>query len=183
MSQVPDAGTRVRRGWEIRVAQSLGPQRIGVPDVTGESERVAELNIRRRGLEIGSLAEANLPDPASSGKVVAQSPPANASGVSTPKISMLVSDGPPPLEFVMPNLVGQPLGSATLSLQDAGLKVGKVTVVPPPAAPPATPDQATQPSENPPPPVQANAASMIMTQWPSAGQKVVAGSFVNFEVR
>jgi beta-lactam-binding protein with PASTA domain len=183
MSQVPDAGTRVRRGWEIRVAQSLGPQRIAIPDVTGESERVAELNIRRRGLEIGSLAEANLPDPASSGKVVAQSPPANASGVSTPKISMLVSDGPPPLEFVMPNLVGQPLGSATLSLQDAGLKVGKITVVPPPAAPPATPDQASPPPENPPAPAQANAASMIVTQYPAAGQKVVAGSYVNFEVR
>jgi beta-lactam-binding protein with PASTA domain len=182
MSQVPDAGTRVRRGWEIRVAQSLGPQRIAIPDVTGESERVAELNIRRRGLEIGSLAEANLPDPASSGKVVAQSPPANASGVSTPKISMLVSDGPPPLEFVMPNFVGQPLGSATLALQDAGLKVGKVTVVLP-AAPSATPDQATQLSENPPPPAPANAASMIVTQSPAAGQKVVAGSYVNFEVR
>jgi beta-lactam-binding protein with PASTA domain len=183
MSQVPDAGTRVRRGWEIRVAQSLGPQRIAIPDVTGESERVAELNIRRRGLEIGTLAEATLPDPTSAGKVVGQTPPPNASGVATPKIRMLVSDGPAPLEFVMPNFIGQPLGSVTLALQDAGLKVGKVTVVSPPTVPSAPPDQATQPPQNTLPPAQANAASMIVTQSPVAGQKIVAGSFVNFEVR
>ncbi|PYX84377.1 MAG: penicillin-binding protein, partial [Acidobacteria bacterium] len=27
MSQVPAAGTKVRHGWQVRVAQSLGPQR------------------------------------------------------------------------------------------------------------------------------------------------------------
>ncbi len=53
MTQVPPPGTKVRRGWSIRVAQSLGPQRVAIPDVTGGSERVAELNIRRRGLESG----------------------------------------------------------------------------------------------------------------------------------
>ncbi len=57
MSQVPLAGVKVRRGWAIRVAQSLGPQRVAIPDVTGESERVAELNVRRRGLDLGSVAQ------------------------------------------------------------------------------------------------------------------------------
>ena len=28
MLQVPDAGMKVRRGWQVRVAQSLGPQRV-----------------------------------------------------------------------------------------------------------------------------------------------------------
>jgi eukaryotic-like serine/threonine-protein kinase len=182
MSQVPDAGTKVRRGWEVRVAQSLGPQRVAIPDVTGETERVAELNVRRRGLDIGSLAQVNLPDPSSAGKVVSQSPPPNASGVLTPKISMLVSDGPAPAEFVMPNFVGQPLGSATLTLQEAGLKLGRVSVI---APPPAASDNPDTSSAQTPPPASAppSAASMIVTQYPAAGQKVVAGSAVNFEVR
>ena len=51
MSQAPPEGVRVRRGWVVRVAQSLGPQRVAIPDVTGQSERVAELNVRRRGLD------------------------------------------------------------------------------------------------------------------------------------
>ena len=51
MTQLPLPGTKVRRGWQVRVAQSMGPQRVSIPDVTGQSERAAELNIRRRGLE------------------------------------------------------------------------------------------------------------------------------------
>src|SRR5271170_7178942 len=128
MTQMPPPGTKVRRGWSIRVAQSLGPLRVAIPDVTGGSERVAELNIRRRGLTLASVARINLPD-APLDRVISQSPPVNASGVSAPKISLLVSDGPEPLVYVMPNLTGQPLGSAKLALQDAGMKVGKVSVV------------------------------------------------------
>src|SRR5689334_21549527 len=57
MSQLPAPGTKVRRGWQVRVAQSLAPTRVTLPDVTGESEHAAELNIRRRGLDISSIAE------------------------------------------------------------------------------------------------------------------------------
>src|ERR1035438_4948893 len=71
MTQMPPAGTKVRRGWSIRVAQSLGPQRIAIPDVTGGSERIAELNLRRRGLTIGSVAHVNLMD-APPDRVIAQ---------------------------------------------------------------------------------------------------------------
>src|SRR6204780_6011457 len=61
MTQMPAPGTKVRRGWSVRVAQSLGPQRVAIPDVTGGSERVAELNIRRRGFSLGSIAQIQLP--------------------------------------------------------------------------------------------------------------------------
>jgi beta-lactam-binding protein with PASTA domain len=179
MSQVPADGAKVRRGWSVRVAQSLGPQRVMIPDVTGESERVAELNVRRRGLDLGSMAQVNLADVAAD-QVASQSPPANASGVSVPKINLLVSRGPEPAAFVMPNFVGQPLGSVTLALQDAGIKLGKVSVAVAAAAPPV--DVATAPAANVPPPLPG-AASMIVTQSPGAGQKVMAGSAVSFEVR
>ena len=119
MTQVPPPGTKVRRGWSVRVAQSLGIQRVAIPDVTGESERAAELNLRRRGLALGSIAQASMPD-APTDRVVSQSPPANASGIAAPKINLLVSAGPEPATYVMPNLTGQPLGSATITLQDAG---------------------------------------------------------------
>ena len=175
MTQMPPAGTKVRRGWMVRVAQSLGPQRVAIPDVTGQSERVAEMSIRRRSLDLASIAQVNLPD-TTADLVISQNPPANASGVAAPKISLLVSNGPEPASFVMPNLTGQPLGSATLALQDAGLRVGRVSMV---AAP--TPAEGQSPS--PLPVTQPNSASMIITQSPAAGQKIVTGSAVNFEVR
>ena len=177
MTQMPLPGTKVRRGWSIRVAQSLGPQRVAIPNVTGGSERVAELNIRRRGLGLGSVAHVSLPD-VPLDQVISQSPPANASGVSAPKISLLVGDGPEPAIYVMPNLTGQPLGSAMMALQDAGIRVGKVSVLPAPSpfepqTAPVAPSAVSEPS----------AASMIVTQTPAPGQKIVAGSAVNFEVR
>src|SRR5262249_25544446 len=58
MSQAPAPGALVRRGWRVRVADSLGPQRVVIPDLIGNSERAAEINIRRRGLELGSIATA-----------------------------------------------------------------------------------------------------------------------------
>ena len=178
MTQMPLPGTKVRRGWSIRVAQSLGPQRVAIPDVTGGSERVAELNIRRRGLSLESLARVNLKD-VPVDQVVSQSPPAKASRIALPKISLLVSDGPEPPVYLMPNLTGQPLGSATLALQDAGIKVGKVIVV---ASVPQTSDVQSAPVV-PPPASEPNPASMIVTQSPLPGQKIIAGSAVNFEVR
>jgi beta-lactam-binding protein with PASTA domain len=181
MTQLPPPGTKVRRGWSVRVAQSLGPQRVSIPDVTGGSARIAELNIRRRGLSLGPVARINLPD-APLDQVIAQSPPANASGVSAPKISLLVSDGPEPTTYVMPNLTGQPLGSATLALQEAGIQVGKVTALPPSSIAPAP----GEPQPIPGAPLAAfepGAANMIVSQSPAAGQKIDAGATVNFEVR
>jgi len=61
MTQLPPRGTKVRRGWQVRVAQSLGPQRVSIPDVTRQSERAAEWNIQRRGLEVASTARVRLP--------------------------------------------------------------------------------------------------------------------------
>ena len=178
MTQMPPPGTKVRRGWSVRVAQSLGPQRVAIPNVTGNSERVAELNIRRRGLSLGSVAHVSLPD-APLDRVISQSPPVNASGVAAPKISLLVSDGTEPPVYVMPNLTGQPLGSAMLTLQDAGIKIGKVSVVSPPPLPGESQSVPVEPSAV----SEPNAASMIVTQVPAPGQKIAAGSAVNFEVR
>jgi eukaryotic-like serine/threonine-protein kinase len=173
MTQMPPPGAKVRRGWSIRVAQSLGLQRVAIPDVTGESERAAELNIRRRGLALGSVAQVSLPD-SPEDRVISQSPPANASGIAAPKIHLLVSAGPEPASYVMPNLTGQPLGSATLTLQDAGMRVGKVSMVPAPSG---------ETQAAPVAPTEPNPASMIVTQTPPPGQKIAAGTAVNVEVR
>jgi beta-lactam-binding protein with PASTA domain len=183
MTQMPQPGMKVRRGWQVRVAQSLGPQRVVIPDVTKQSERAAELNIQRRGLELASTAEMQLPGTPAD-QVLAQSPPANASQVAAPRTSLLVTVAADPPAYVMPNFVGQPLGSASRTLQDAGFKLGTVSMAPPetnPAA--ATPGAATTV-----PPVslaepQPSPASMIVTQWPPAGQRILAGAVLNFEVK
>jgi eukaryotic-like serine/threonine-protein kinase len=185
MSQLPLPGTEVRHGWQVRVAQSLGPVRVAIPDVTGQSEHAAELNIRRRGLELTSRAEVQTPGiPA--GQVLAQSPPANATQVAEPNISLLVTSAAEPQAFVMPSFIGQPLGSVSRTLQDSGFRLGNVSVAVP--APVPTVDAAGNPVAAPAPvvlaaPPQPSPASIIVSQSPGGGQKVVAGTVVSFEVR
>ena len=166
LSQLPPPGAQVRRGWQIRVAESLGPQRVAIPNVVGQSERAAEINIERRGLNVGAVAHLELPD-AAAGEVLSQAPPTNAESVSAPKISLLVSEPSQPQSFVMPSFVGQPLGSVTLALQDAGFRLGNVTVQ----------------SGNAGASTLRSPASIIVSQNPAAGEKVAMGTAVSFEVR
>jgi beta-lactam-binding protein with PASTA domain len=180
MSQLPLPGTKVRRGWQVRVAQSLGAQRVVIPDVTKHSERAAEWNIRRRGLDVTSTAEIQLPQmPAD--QVIAQSPPANASQVSAPKTSLLVTAAADPPAYVMPNFVGQPLGSVSRTLQDAGFKLGNVTMASPASTISPNAQSVSTPVAS--PPAQPSPASMIVVQTPPAGQRVLAGATVSLEVR
>jgi beta-lactam-binding protein with PASTA domain len=158
LSQVPPAGTKVRRGWQVRVAESMGVQRLQILSVVGQSPRAAEINIRRRGLEMGTVAEVALAE-APAGRVVAQNPPPNASGVSAPKISLLVSTAAQPRAFVMPNLVGQTLDSAEAALRDAGLRLGQTGGA------------------------VASPASIVISHTPVAGEKIPRGGVVNFQVR
>jgi eukaryotic-like serine/threonine-protein kinase len=183
MTQLPLPGTKVRRGWQVRVAQSMGPQRVSIPDVTGQSERAAELNIRRRGLEVSSTAEMQLAGTPGD-QVLAQSPPANASQVAAPQTSLLLTVEADPPAFVMPNFIGQPLASASRTLQGAGFKLGNVSIAPPAgsAAPPDSSSPISPPSISI-APVQPSPASIIDAQWPLAGQRVPAGAVVNFDVR
>lgn len=187
MSQLPLPGTKVRPGWQVRVAQSLGPTRVAIPDVTGQSEHAADLNIRRRGLEIAYVAQiptAGIP----ADQVLAQSPTANATQVAAPRITLLVTAPAEPQEFVMPSFIGQPLGSVSRTLQDSGFKLGSVSVVVTEAAPaPATSSTATAPVlesiQQTPPPAQPSPASIVVVQMPAAGQRVMAGTVVSLEVR
>jgi beta-lactam-binding protein with PASTA domain len=118
--------------------------------------------------------------------VLGQSPPPNASGIAAPKISLLTTEAALPQAFLMPNFTGQALGGVTLVLQDAGFRLGSVSVAPgsaPPAAPVADSSVATSLPPPPGPPAEPTPSSVIVSQNPAPGAKIVAGSAVNFEVR
>lgn len=132
-NQSPVAGAIVRSGWRVWLTQSLGPQKIAIPDVTGNEQRVAEIEIRRAGLQVGSVA--TLPQPgAKPGTVISQSPAADASGVASPVVNLLVAapeaSAPNPPQFVMPDVIGQSYTAASQSLSRAGLIVAPAIVQP-----------------------------------------------------
>lgn len=176
LSQSPVAGSRVRRGWQVRVTESLGAQSVSVPDVTGQTERPASLTLRRLQLEVGNVA--HLPAPGPSGIVIAQSPPPNSNGVNGPKVSLLVSDDETAADapaFVMPSLVGMTLAAAQLRLASAGLHIAS-TQTPPDAPPDPTVDVSSSNAAGQPAPSPAPQAfsvnATIVGQIPLPGRRV-----------
>jgi len=168
LSQLPAPGSRVRRGWKIRAAQSLGPQRTEIPNVIGQSVRAAEINVRRRGLEVGSVAVGIFPGSAPD-QIIVQNPPANSGAVESPRISVLVAAEEPEKQFVMPNFVGKHLADASSQVQDAGFTLGKIS------------DAAPVTGAVPSPPMSAG-SSVIVKQNPAPGQKIAPGATVSFEI-
>ena len=169
MSQAPAPGVQVRRGWHVRVAESMGPQRVVIPDLIGDSERTAEINIRRRGLEMGSIASATIPG-APGDQIVAQSPPANAVNISEPKISILMAAPEDRPSFVMPDLVGQSEDTAIDAIVNAGLRVAGIATQPAPAA-------AQNASQSVP-----TGTRMVVKTTPAAGQRVWQGQGIGLDV-
>ncbi len=128
-NQSPAAGEIVRRGWRVWLTESLGPQKLAIPDVKGKDQRVATIEIRRAGFQTGAVAAMPWPG-MEPGRVIAQSPDPNAAGVESPVMNLLVAA---PLEttetqggLVMPNLVGQVFTSAAMSLARMGLHLAPV---------------------------------------------------------
>jgi len=173
LSQSPAAGTVVRREWLVRVAQSLGPQKVEVPDTVGRGERVAALTLRRVGLEVG--ATARLPyGKAEEGTVLAQDPPAHAQGIARPSVNLLVaaaSDDVPD-GFVMPELVGWPAVSAQAELERVGIKA-VTNLMDVPVGPVGSGDA---------PPRMPVKPGAVTAQSPPAGFRVEQGTVVRLTV-
>lgn len=122
LSQAPAPGGKVRKGWQVRVTASLGPQQVTIPDVTGQTVRLATINIRRDSLDLGALAHMDAPgDP---DIVLAQTPPPDA-GVDQPRVSLLLSSAGSGASsaFVLPSFQGMSYSQASKAAAAMGLRV------------------------------------------------------------
>ena len=189
LSQLPSAGSRVRRGWQIRVTESLGGQHLDVPDVVGQSERPASLVLRRLQLEVGSVV--HLPAPAPAGIILAQSPPANSNSLTGPDVSLLVSDPEDAAEraaYVMPAIVGLSLRAASARLATVGLHIssaqepeaasGDETTGAAPAASAPPPNPLDPSFDVPATPAPLSTSAVILSQSPQPGHRIARGEAI-----
>ncbi|MFC6644854.1 PASTA domain-containing protein [Granulicella cerasi] len=125
LSQAPAVGSQVRKGWQVRVTESLGPQQVTIPDVVGKTERSAAMAIRRDQLDLGTLAHLDAPGDADI--VLAQTPPPDA-GVDQPRISLLLSSSGSGASaaFVLPSFVGLSYPAANRAAAALGLKTALI---------------------------------------------------------
>ncbi len=127
-SQAPVAGTTVKSGDTITLTVYRGADTIMgvVPEIVGKTESAARKAIEDAGFVIGEVTY-KYDEEVEEGVVISQSgavagEQAVADGKTT-IINMVVSEG----SFEVPDITGMTEGEAAKALEDASLKVGKVT--------------------------------------------------------
>jgi len=155
ISQEPRPGSWLRPEAIMRVVVSKGMGELAIPAVHGVSWRDAKSTLERYGLRVGDIYRVHS-DQVVRDNVMAQSPPAASKVMKGGTVTLLVSDGPSPVSYVMPDLRGQPQYVASEIAASIGLRVERVRYIDRPEAP----------------------AGSVVVQEPAPGQRVVGGQGV-----
>jgi len=125
MSQEPGPGSTLKTQRTIRVWVSLGPRRLTVPPVEGESIRSGRLSLEQAQVPVGRVVEVS--DGSAEGTILQQHPtPGETDSLAGDGASLLVSLGPRNRDYVMPDLIGKKAGEVLDALRLAGLKVAEI---------------------------------------------------------
>ncbi|MCG2677491.1 PASTA domain-containing protein [bacterium] len=126
ISQDPRSGIRVKKGREIRVISSKGSQIVFVPEVMGKGFRSAGITLRQSGLKIGKIARV-YSGLIEEDTIMAQSLEPGIEVNRGSEINLLVSLGPYPTYFYMPDLIGRSLERASRTIEYLRLQTGSIT--------------------------------------------------------
>jgi len=124
VAQEPPPGASLKTHRAVRLWLSLGPKRVSVPRVEGESVRTARAALEQAGVPLARAIEVR--DRAPEGTVLVQRPPAGEVDLQSEGASLLVSRGPHDVSYVMPDLIGRDARGVLDLLERAGLKVTDV---------------------------------------------------------
>jgi serine/threonine-protein kinase len=132
LEQTPHAFAKVKSGRRIYLVVSRGERRVSVPSLIDRSERDAQLLLARADLVLGEVNyeySANNPDGTIAhpdGTIMFQSLAENTQVLPGTRVSITVSAGSVPNEFIVPAVDGRPFDDAAKMLRKAGLAVGSV---------------------------------------------------------
>lgn len=118
VDQHPYPGNSVKKGRQVKLVLSSGPQRVRIPPLVGRREQDVFSDLRGTTLEVGEIArvhhsgvEANV--------VLAQDPPPGDRIVLARRVNLLISLGPESPTYIMPNLLGLPEARARALLNQS----------------------------------------------------------------
>src|SRR5438552_9506172 len=99
--QTPPSGLLMKVSQQAHVVLSLGQRQLQIPLLEGNSLRASRIELLRAGLQVGEVSGVTVPTPVDT--VMIQNPKPGA-GAATPRVDVLVSQGPRELAYVMPHL-------------------------------------------------------------------------------
>jgi len=156
ISQSPAAGSRAEKGSGVGIVVSGGPASAALVNVAGLTTARAAAQLRKAGFKPTTKAQSS--PTVKSGLVISTEPPAGTEVQVGSSVTMLVSSGPAPVSA--PDVTGQTLTAAEAAIAEAELTLGTVT-------------QKVSTTQAP---------GIVLSQTPSGGRSVRAGSKVNLTV-
>jgi beta-lactam-binding protein with PASTA domain len=119
-AQLPAPGEELRAGSEVVVNVSLGVEQVTVPDLSGATREEAERRLAGAKLA-ATFEEAYSDEVPHAGRVVSQSPTADATVDKGATVTVTISKGP--VTFELPRVEGEAVGDAVARLEALGLDV------------------------------------------------------------
>lgn len=125
LEQAPPPRSLVKRGSTVTVTLSLGPQRLTVPELAGQSLQSAQVALAAAGLSLGRTLSVYRPG-AEPGTVVEQRPPAGDELPPGAPVDTVLSLGSSAGVFLMPDLVYRDYDRVRSFFESRGFRLGSV---------------------------------------------------------
>jgi len=156
--QDPPAGTEIKKGRDVRIVVSKGPQTFPAPDIQGLSIGEGLIVLEQNGLCRGKNAYTAMEN-VKKDRIVAQTPRPGRQVKRGDCVDLLVSTGSRPPAFKMPALEGRQLEEAILLIERNNLLLGDIKSV--------------YKRDKP--------LNVVISQGPPKGFRVIEGTVVNLE--
>ncbi len=159
IAQLPEPGTEIKRGRDVRLVISRGARTVVYPNLAGIDLPQAQILLEQNGLRQGNVSHVYHPDrPKQS--IVTQDPPAGHRGLRGNAIDLLVSKGPAPVSIRMLDLKGLGLNQAIAAIEKDRLILGNITTFSDPSV----------------------ADDTVTSQVPAAGHRVDVGCLIDITI-
>ena len=124
VEQNPPPGTELKTSRTVKVLISQGNRTYAVPNLVGASFRAATIALQQRAFTPGNTTRAHTPN-GEAGTIQLQSPQPGSQEGTDPKVNMLVSLGPLPESYIMPDLIGRSAELAASRARAEGFNVAR----------------------------------------------------------
>lgn len=124
-SQDPKPEEVVRKGRQVQLTLSKGPERVEVPDVRGIPFREADLALKARALDFGNVTYRHS-ETFERDIVIDQDPPPKSLVARGSLVHLVLSGGPEPRPILLKSFLGMQAEDAKKAIAELGLTLGEV---------------------------------------------------------
>ncbi len=123
VSQSPKALTQVKIGRDVSLEVAAAVEKTKLPDLRGSEIKDVPFKLTPEGLPVGIEAHA-YHNSVAANRIIATNPEGNSDVPRGTQVDILVSLGPRPVAFVMPDLIGKTEDQVRTQFKDTPFSIG-----------------------------------------------------------